>query len=228
MTYLPNYLITYFLLFFLAIPSLSWAISSVNVPLDSWVYDTLDRLEGHGLIDSALTGIKPYSRMEAARLAAEAQRKWEESRPQKRSSAFAEGKLIPSLLGRLKKEFKVEMVEWGFEKGQRASTYWKPVDEVVLKYAFQTDNPVYRPQDGGPPRHTIYPVYNNDGITYREHHNFSAEVQGEGRLWNHFYLYYRPILKAFEGDKIKVDWEKGYLKAEAAKMELEIGRDSLW
>jgi len=40
----------------------------VNVPLDSWVYGALDRLEGYGLIDSALSGTKPYSRLEVARL----------------------------------------------------------------------------------------------------------------------------------------------------------------
>ena len=235
MTYLPNYLITHFISFLLAlllwiplVASSSFALSSVNVPLDSWVYDTLDRLEGYGLIESALSGTKPYSRVEAARLAAEAQRKWEERQPQKKSMDFAEKELIPSLLGRLKKEFKAELVERGFEEGDRAPTYLKPVDEVTLKYVFQTDNAVFRPQIGNPPQHAVYPIYNNDGIVYQKHHNFSAELQGEGRLWNHISLYYRPILKAFDGEKVKLDLEKGYLKAEAARIELEVGRDSLW
>ena len=230
MTYLLNYLITFslFFLVLLVFPVFSWAISSVNVPLDSWVYDTLDRLEGYGLIDSALSGTKPYSRMEAARLTAEAQRKWEERQPQRKSGGFVEKELIPSLLGKLKKEFKVELVESGFEEGSRAPTYLKPIDEVILKYVFQTDDAVYRPQIGNPPQHTIYPIYNNDGIVYQEHHNFSAEFQGEGRLWNHISLYYRPIFKAFEGQKAKLDLDKGYLKVEAARMELEAGRDSLW
>ena len=231
MTYLPNYLTIHFLFFFLTglvFPAFSWGISSVNVPLDSWVYDTLDRLEGYGLIESALSGTKPYSRLEAARLAAEAQRKWEERQRQKEFEGFVEKELIPSLLGRLKKEFKVELVELRFEEGSRAPTYLKPVDEVILKYVFQTDNALYRPQTGNPPQHTVYPVFNNDGIAYQKHHNFSAELQGEGRLWNHISLYYRPIFKAFEGEKAKLDLEKGYLKVEAARIELEAGRDSLW
>lgn len=207
--------------------SLSFALSSVNVPLDSWVYDALARLEGYGLIDSALSGTKPYSRLEAARLAAEAQRKWEERQPKKKSSDFAGKELIPSLLGRLKKEFKVELVELGVVEGSRAPTYLKPVDEVILKYVFQTDNPVIRPQNANPPQHTIYPIYNNDGVVYQKYHNFTAEFQGEGRLWNHFSFYYRPIVKAFEGESVQVDLEKGYIKAEGARIELEVGRDSL-
>ncbi|MBU1205458.1 MAG: capsule assembly Wzi family protein [Proteobacteria bacterium] len=188
----------------------------------------MDRLEGYGLLDSALSSTKPYSRLEAARLMAEAQKKWEERRTQKISSDFAEKELIPSLLERLKKELKVELIELGVGEGSRAPTYLKPVDEVVLKYIYQTDNAVIRPQSANPPQHTIYPIYNNDGIVYQKHHNFSAEIQGEGRLWNHFSLYYRPILKTFEGEEVKVELEKGYLKIEGARIELQVGRDSLW
>ena len=207
--------------------SFSFALSSVNVPLDSWVYNTLDRLEGYGLIDSALSSTKPYSRLEAARLMAEAQKKWEELSSREKSSGFADKELIPSLLERLKKELKVELIDLGVVDGSRTPTYLKPVDEVILKYVFQTDNPVIRPQGANPPQHTIYPIYNNDGIVYQKHHNFSAEIQGEGRLWNHFSLYYRPILKTFEGEEVKMELEKGYLKLEGARIELQVGRDSL-
>ncbi|MDI6754545.1 MAG: capsule assembly Wzi family protein [Thermodesulfobacteriota bacterium] len=196
--------------------------------MDSWVYNALDRLEAYGLIESALSGTKPYSRLEAARLTAEGFKKWEELPSQKKSSGFADKTLIPSLLERLKKEFKVELVELGILEGPRAHTYLKPVDEVILKYIFQTDNPVLRPQNGFPQTHTIYPIYNNDGIIYRKHHNFSVELQGEGRLWNHFSLFYRPILKVFENEGGEVQLEKGYLKVGGAKIELEVGRDSLW
>jgi hypothetical protein len=113
-------------------------------------------------------------------------------------------------------------------EGSRAPTFLKPVDEVIFKYVFQTDNPVVRPQIGNPPTHTIYPIYNNDGIVYRKQNNFSTELQGEARLWNHFSLYYQPIFKAFEGEGATVELEKGYLKAEAVNVEVEVGRDSLW
>jgi len=214
---------------FLAFPApYAFAVSSVNVPLDSWAYEALDKLEGYGLIDSAVSGTKPYSRLEAARLVEEALRRRDDFVLRKRPSGFAEEKLIPSLLDRLKKEFKVELIEMGVIEGSPAPTYLKPVDEVILKYIYQTDNPVKRPQNGSPPTHTIYPIYNNDGIVYQKYNNFSADLLGEGRLWNHFSLYYQLILKLFESKNADLDVQKWHLKAEGLNIELEVGRDSLW
>jgi hypothetical protein len=211
-------------------PSSAFAASSVNVPLDSWVYGALDRLEGYGLIDSALSGTKPYSRLEVARLLAEAMKKWDEAEARNKPSGFGEADLIPSLMERFKRDFKRELIEIGVLEGSKSPSFLKPVDEVILKYVFQTDNPVVRPQipNVNPPTQVIYPIYNNDGIVYQKGNNFSSEIEGEGGLWNHFSLYYRPIFKAFEDQNPQVDLEKGYLKLEGLNLELEAGRDSLW
>ena len=45
---------------------------SPYVPLDSWIYPALDRLAGMGLIDSAFAGMRPWTRLECARLVSEA------------------------------------------------------------------------------------------------------------------------------------------------------------
>ena len=199
----------------------------MNVPLDSWVYGALDRLEGYGLIDSALSGTKPYSRLEVARLLGTAMKKWEEIGRQKKPSGFADKDLIPSLLERFKREFKRELIEVGALEGTKSPSFLKPVDEVILKYAFQSDNPVIRPQGSNPPTQTIYPIYNNDGIVYQKQNNFSAEIAGEGRLWDHFSLYYQPIFKNFENQNSHLELEKGYVIAEALNIALEAGRDSM-
>jgi membrane-associated phospholipid phosphatase len=52
-------------------------LSSANrgspyVPLDSWIYPALDRLTALGLIDSSFAGMRPWTRMECARLLNEA------------------------------------------------------------------------------------------------------------------------------------------------------------
>ena len=213
---------------FSACPASSFAASSVNVPLDSWVYGALDKLEASQFIDTAVSGTKPYSRLETARLVKEAMEKWDNLLTRKKPSGFLEKELIPSLLERFKKEFKPELIEWGVLEGPQASTYLKPVDELILKYVHQTDDQIKRPQVGNPPTQNIYPIFNNDGIVYRKHNNFSAELEGEGRLWNHISLYYRPIFTAFEQEETRFDLEKGYLKAEGLNIELEVGRDSLW
>ena len=218
----------FLILLTLCFPMTCFGVSSVNIPLDSWVYPALDKLESYGLIDSAVSGTKPYSRLEAARLVKEAMKKWEEFLSQGRVSGFAEKELIPSLLGRLKNTLKPELIEWGALEGIPASSFLKPVDEIILKAQYQTANPVVRSQVGPPPTHTIYPIYNNDGIVYETHYNASVELTGEGRLWNHLSFYYQPIFTMFDGQGAKVQLEKGYVKAEGFNIEVEVGRDSLW
>jgi hypothetical protein len=220
--------ITLIFVFVLGAVSSASAISSVNVPLDSWVYPALDKLESYKLIDSALSGTKPYSRQEVARLVKEAMKKWEEYLAKGKPSSFGEKELIPALLDRLKNTFKPELIEWGVLEGTPASSFLKPVDEMILKSQYQTDNPVIRPQIGPPSTHTIYPIYNNDGIVYQKHYNASVELTGEGRLWNHLSFYYQPIFTLFDGQGAQVRLEKGYVKAEGFNIEVEAGRDSLW
>ncbi|HET8924899.1 MAG TPA: capsule assembly Wzi family protein [Candidatus Acidoferrum sp.] len=48
------------------------AMGSPYVPLDSWIYPILDRLMALGTIDDALLGMKPWTRLECARLVSEA------------------------------------------------------------------------------------------------------------------------------------------------------------
>jgi membrane-associated phospholipid phosphatase len=45
------------------------------VPLDSWIYPALDRLAGLGLIDSAFSGMRPWTRRECMRQLSEAEEK---------------------------------------------------------------------------------------------------------------------------------------------------------
>jgi membrane-associated phospholipid phosphatase len=54
-------------------------IGSPYVPLDSWVYPALDRLAAMGLVDSAFAGMRPWTRLECARLVSEARDRAEDS-----------------------------------------------------------------------------------------------------------------------------------------------------
>jgi len=47
-------------------------MGSTFVPLDSWVYDALERLVGLGLVHTAIMGLKPWTRIECARLTEDA------------------------------------------------------------------------------------------------------------------------------------------------------------
>ena len=48
------------------------SMGSPYVPLDSWIYESLDRLSALGVIDSGFVGLRPWTRMECARLVNEA------------------------------------------------------------------------------------------------------------------------------------------------------------
>jgi Capsule assembly protein Wzi/PAP2 superfamily len=50
---------------------------SPYVPLDSWIYDALDRLAGMGVIESGFMGMRPWTRSECARLVNEAVDRWQ-------------------------------------------------------------------------------------------------------------------------------------------------------
>jgi hypothetical protein len=122
------------------------------------------------------------------------------------------------------------LVEWGFLEGPKAPTFFKPVDEVVLRYEYQSHDPVSRPQVSGsnPPNQSLYPINNNDGIVYQKGSNFTGDIRGEARLWNHISFYYEPIFKALGNGDTQLDLEKGYVIAEAFNLALQYGRDSLW
>jgi membrane-associated phospholipid phosphatase len=48
------------------------SMGSPYVPLDSWIYEALDRLSALGVIDSGFAGLRPWTRKECARLVNEA------------------------------------------------------------------------------------------------------------------------------------------------------------
>ncbi|HMW84363.1 MAG TPA: hypothetical protein PKD65_00005, partial [Nitrospira sp.] len=48
------------------------AVASSNLPLHHWGYDAIERLIALGVIDRALVGAKPFTRMQAAQYVARA------------------------------------------------------------------------------------------------------------------------------------------------------------
>jgi membrane-associated phospholipid phosphatase len=74
---------------------------SPYVPLDSWIYPTLDRIAGLGLIDSGFAGMRPWTRRECTRLLGEAEEKLGDGENENMEAA----KLIASL----EREFQLEM-----------------------------------------------------------------------------------------------------------------------
>ena len=103
----------------LPLACLSTAFVSTNVPLNHWSYPAIEKLVGQGLIDSAMTTTKPFSRLEMARLIAEAD---EQAQLQDQNNP-----IILSIINRLKKEFDAELNTNGSSDGQHLENFIKPV-----------------------------------------------------------------------------------------------------
>ena len=77
------------------------SMGSPFVPLDSWVYPELDRLAALGYITTSIEGLKPWTRMECARLTEEARESWAEH--------TAAGDEAAGLVDHLQREFGYEL-----------------------------------------------------------------------------------------------------------------------
>ena len=76
-------------------------MASTYVPLDSWVYPAIDRLAALGYMQTDFAGLRPWTRMECARLVMEA----DETRSERRSRTPKSACLYRSLT----KEFALEL-----------------------------------------------------------------------------------------------------------------------
>lgn len=63
-------------------------MASTYVPLDSWVYAAIYRLEALGYVQTAFAGVRPWTRMECARLVAEADERTANADPRSEAAAL--------------------------------------------------------------------------------------------------------------------------------------------
>ncbi|MBI1920111.1 MAG: capsule assembly Wzi family protein [Geobacter sp.] len=117
------------------------AIADTYIPLGSPVYSHIKRLEGDGLIKTAQLSTLPISRLEGARLVAEAMENIEET-----ASPY-----VKVLIAKLKEEFQGEL------DGEHG-TYLKPIDQLSSEYAYSDDPSFFR-------------LKNRDGVAIRKGNN---------------------------------------------------------
>lgn len=85
-------------------------LGSAYVPMDSWIYDALDRLAVFGLIPSQITGLRPWTRAECRRQTYEAEAQFQKSlgeyTPQQTTGDLsAIGVEVAGLISALRSEF---------------------------------------------------------------------------------------------------------------------------
>ena len=202
---------------------------SANIPLDSWVYPALDKLSGFGLIDSALQGSRPYTRMEATRQTLEAKRN------AKRQDAPP---VVFQLIRKLTTELHQQMVEIGALEGIPAGSYIKPLGDWDIRYIYKDGkDSVYAPYDPQRSHSRIdasqYSLnYNNFGIEYEDNSNAQLIAESEARLGKRLLVNLRPVLLYRDdpqsGDHSTLDLLEGTAVLGLGPLEFSIGRQSLW
>lgn len=186
---------------------------SASIPLDSWVYPAIDKLVGLGLIDSILSGSRPFSRTEASRLVREACdriRSLETPLP-----------VALELLARLEEELQ----SYPGESAVASSTsYFKPVRELRLDYLNQKGHAIPIPGTSA----SQFPLnYNNFGIDYGQGDSFQLTLETEARLGRYLLLNWRPYYLANEEDDV-FRTQHATATFGLGPFNVSVGRDSLW
>jgi hypothetical protein len=223
-----------------------WALSSANIPLDSPVYGYLDKLAGFGLISGDFKGIKPFSKMEAARLLVEAEKNLS-------SGSSAQDAFASELIGRIRELIPRE-VSHRENPDKRGPLFdCNPMSSLRLRYTWMDGAPrdyrrlVHDPGNdgvfgiGSGLRPKTLPTFsvmqrgsegtplleNNNGVVYGEGHT------GELRWGSEWYLGDRAagLLEPYvltNGDDTRIRLNRGYLKLGGGSFELEAGKDENW
>jgi len=176
------------------------------VPLDHWSYDAVDKLIGQGLIDGSMMTTKPVTRFEMARHIAEADGNFQ--------ILDSQNEITAGILDRLKKEFEQELATIGAVDGCPILNGLKPVDEPYVKYLYAKSRP---------------DIENIRGDRFDEHSNARAGFISRGQLFGvgAFSLHPEyPWSSENPGQDVKL--VEAYGKLALGRIEVEIGKDSMW
>lgn len=172
--------------------------ASTHVPVGSWVYPALERLEAEGLVRSGILTSRPLSRTEAARIISEIE-------SQSRSNT------IEWLIRKLRQEFAVEL------KGT-SSSYLKPLEEARFRYVHADGAPhlLNLNNDGD--------EFGN-GSNFRAAFKASAGAGGVSAFYLNPEIRYPEAAGREDLDAVLLE---GYATLELLNLELTAGRQSLW
>jgi hypothetical protein len=179
---------------------------SVNVPLDHWSYNDVDKLIGQGLIDSSMMNTKPVSRLEMARHIAEADEKFQQLEQR--------NKIIEGILERLKKEFAQELSLLGTVDDNPVIDYVKPFEDPYVKYLYAKSLPQ---------------IENIRGDRFDENSNLRAGFTARAQILDNIALNVHPEYPwSSENSDRDVKIIEGYGKLGIGSFEIEAGRDSMF
>ncbi len=193
-----------------------------NVPLKnwggfsiyrSWVYDALEKIVLAGLAEEVLLNSKPLSRVEAARIVAQAVRRLEWDK----YGDYNHRGYLEELLYQLIEEFRPELAEMGVRTPLNRSAPpgffgFKPIDHAEFGFGSASRSQT---------------VVNNFGQSFKKGASGGSTLDGRIQVGDFLSLYYQPEFSR-DSEISHGQLLSGYGKLTLGNAELEVGRDSLW
>ncbi|MCZ6626050.1 MAG: hypothetical protein O7B35_17770 [Deltaproteobacteria bacterium] len=209
-------------LFFFSLFGSLFAFDRTNVPLKnwggfsvnrSWVYDALEKIVLAGLAEQVLLNTKPLSRVEAARVVAQAVRRlqWDQY------GDYNHRGYLEDILYRLVEEFGPELAEMGVKT---------PLNREAAPGFFgiqAVDHAQFGSDFAGRSRRAV----NSFGRRVSKGANATSTLDGRIQLGDFLSLYYQPELSR-DKDSYQGRLLNGYGKLTLWNTEILVGRESLW
>jgi hypothetical protein len=186
---------------------------SPNIPLDSYIYTYLAKLDGLGYLEAMLPDAKPYDRRRAAG--------WVRQMLEK-TATLSVPDYAQAMLDRLKREFVRELADWetgNHPQGVRlAEVTWENAsyDGQSLSYPALI-NAVYQPLN-----------INNNGYRFGEGFNSVFTMRWEGGLSDSWVISATPRFSYDDAEDFSASLESGYLKTHWRNLVIQLGKDALW
>jgi len=193
----------------------AWAANQLatNIPLDSYIYTYLDKLDGLGYLPVVQTGTKPYTRMQAAGWVREMQQQAvAEPLPE-----YAQ-KMLDELITDLGPELAALDGAAGNNRLHLRELAWENTyyDGPTLKQNNKTKS-TYKPLN-----------INNNGYRLADDLNSILNLQIEG-AWNDRLVFSAtPRLSYDRTEDVSANLEAGYLKTRLSNLQIQLGKDPIW
>jgi hypothetical protein len=186
---------------------------SPNVPLDSSVYQMLDKLDGLGYLKDMRPNAKPYTRMQTAQ--------WVQQINDSMNDRIDTPGFAKVMVKELNTEFRRElMLLTGEQVPGDVALRDMTVSHTYYKGAtlpHQGTASTYQPLN-----------INNNGIRYTPGANTSVALRVEGELSDDFVISATPRIMRNDDDTANFSWESGYLKTHIRNLEIQVGKDPMW
>ena len=192
------------------VPLKNWGGFSVN---RGWIYDALEKVVLAGLADRVLLNTKPLSRVEAARVVAQAVDRIKTDQ----SGDYNHRGYLEELVYQLVEEFGEELTEMGIRT---------PLNTEASPGFFRL-KPVKHAQFGGVFADDSQKLINDFGRNISDGANPSTTLDGRIQVGDFLSFYYQPEFSA-NGSDYQGRLLSGYGKLTFWNAELLVGRESLW